>query len=831
MFHIDSSQLTPGFQKNAFGEEYLYAVNQNTFAKVSSELLFQHEYADTLQKENTLYLIIGTDSGLLINYLFAHPPAKGSTYLLIEFTEVIEQALLDFQPDENKRIYLTDYAHWQEVAKQYDLAKYSYINHIDIIQSMAVKDNFLAQYRLLWKQIEQQLSEILWHNLASSGARVFIQTQIENLNENQFSAIKLKGIYAGKTAVLLAGGPSLDLYIDWVQANRNKFIVIAVSRIARRLQQCHIVPDFFTAIDPHHVGFEVSKEMLNFSQQSILLSHYHLNPRISSQWQGKSFFVGPRYPWDTPRQPEHANAPGPTVTNVALQMAILMGFKQVILLGVDLCYSPEGYSHASGSMEHSAGPMTNHIGQLVNTNDGSIAETDNAFFNAVKSLAFQAKQAKLTDCRFINPSPQAAQVEHIDYIPIKQLTLDKDIEQSTVHLIQSLLPKDLQQAKTAHYHELIDEIKRVRKQLKKIITLTIKGLSYNALFFKNDSPQENFKYKLKMDKVENHLNNDFGDLSNLCRTYGMEAFLEFLKPVSEDLDNKEVKEWADIYYKAYKLGASDLNKLLKKALVRSEKRLQELSTIPNISELCQYWIADHSPARALIYQQQAEHYNHLSPAEQKQIDDVVHVYNEMLNAAPDSTIQYARVQQRADLNGSEIKAYDLFAREDQQGLQRMIQGLKNHQSEEAPQFLKLAEAYLAELQGQTAQAIAAYEQITSGHALEAALKQLVVIYLGSNELIQAERVLYDLASLSIAYVPKLANLYKIQKRYKDALDTYTNYLDVFPEDILTLAKLASLYQELGENEAAQFVYKHILTIDDSNHLAKTYLQQLTTLNP
>ncbi len=827
MFQIDSSLLTVGFQKNSFGEKYLYTINQNTFASVSSDIFFKQEYSDILNRKNTLFLIIGTDSGLLIKYLFDNPPPRGSTYLFIEFTEVIEFALLDFQPDENKRIYLTDYTHWTDVAKQYELTKYLYTNHVVTIQSVCVKDNFFPQYKLLLKQIEQELSDLKWKHSISSGAKEFIKTQIENLNENQHSAVKLKNLLHGKTAVLLAGGPSLDLYLDWVEENREKLVVIAVSRIAKRLLNTNIVPDFFAAIDPHQVGFEVSKEVLLFSDKSVLLNHYHLSPYILSQWQGPTFFVGPRYPWNTLKQPEYFQAPGPTVTNIALQIAIFMGVKKIILLGVDLCYSSEGYSHASGSMEHKAGPITSSICQLVTTNEGNTAETDNAFFNAIKNLDAQAKYAKENNCQFINPSPHSAKIENVNYIPIDQIKLNPTKLEPSISLVNCKLPEDINSTQKEYYQELLQEIERTQLKLKKIIKLTQKALDYNQKLFKNDAPEENFKYKIKMDKLEKHLNNDFDGLTNLCRNYGIESFLRFLKPALEELSDKEVKEWGDMYYDAYNSGSKALSKLLNEAKRRTQNRILEFDMGRNINKLCSFWEEEQSPGRVLFFKSKyPSEYERLTHKELKRINQTVDAYNDLVNSEPEKTIQYAKIKQRTDLSGSEVKASGLFSQNDSDGLNRMLKGLKQHTGEKAKDLLHLTEGYLFEIQGNEEEAIKAYKQIIEGHALEAGLKQLSLIYLTSNDLSSAETALYNLACMSLTYVPKLANLYKIQKRYKDALDTYTSYLDVFPEDIMTLAKLASLYQEINEIEAAQFVYKHILTIDQDNKVAKTHLEQL-----
>lgn len=821
MFQIDTTQLAQGIRQNAHGEKYLYAVNRSTFENIDSEVIYQQTYKFQFKEENTLYIVVGTDSGLLIEYLYKNPPPKGSTYLFIEFPEVIEKILLEFSPPKKSRTYLTDHEHWVSVAEQYDLADYLFINRVIVVQSYAVKDNYINQYKQLWKQIEQEVSDKKWQYLGKVGSKIFIQTQIDNMNENQFSVSILENIFEGKTAVMLAGGPSLDMYIDWIEKNREKFIVFAVSRIAKRLLSTSIVPDFFVSIDPNEVSFDVSKEMLQYSGKSTLINQYHIIPKLLNQWQGLNFYVGPRYPWFSKNQPPFIDAPGPTVTNVALHAAIFMGIKKIILVGVDLCFSPEGYSHASSSIEHTIGPMSSYVGQLVTTNSGQQAETENSFFNAISTLRAQAEQALNNNCEFINPSPNSAKIEGVKYIPIDELHLSGEAG-NVKEIIKKCLPKDLITAKKEHYETILKAIKEQQKELKKIISLTEKGLKYNENLFKDNQPEKNFKFKIKMDKLEKRLDKQFFALSPVCRSFGIQSFLKFFKPAyDKDMNNSEVKEWGDLYYEAYKTGSVELNKSLKQATLRTEKRIKELSLEEHIDELLEFWKKDNSLGRAVILKNNSpEIYDNLNTAQKHTIDSYIHEFEEIITGSFEKSEQFNRIKQLADLSGGEAKAYDYYVREDKAGLERMITSLEKHSDPRAIPMKHLAQGYLHELNDDINEAILVYQNADKGIALEAALKQLALISIAKKDLELAEKALDLLCGISLAYIPQLANIYKIQGRIKDALDAYALYLDNFPEDIVTMLKLASLYEDIENNDAALYVYEHILTIDPKNITAR-----------
>jgi hypothetical protein len=68
MTATDYSEIPSSILKtNIFNERYLYSVNRDSFSKVSANVIFDAEYKKKIFKENSLYIFIGTDSGLLPN--------------------------------------------------------------------------------------------------------------------------------------------------------------------------------------------------------------------------------------------------------------------------------------------------------------------------------------------------------------------------------------------------------------------------------------------------------------------------------------------------------------------------------------------------------------------------------------------------------------------------------------------------------------------------------------------------------------------------------------------------------------------------------------------
>ena len=72
-------------------------------------------------------------------------------------------------------------------------------------------------------------------------------------NEDRFLSVDIileKKILKDKNVLIIAAGPSLDNYIDWIEENQDKFTIVCVDVILRKLEKHNIVPDIVVSIDP-----------------------------------------------------------------------------------------------------------------------------------------------------------------------------------------------------------------------------------------------------------------------------------------------------------------------------------------------------------------------------------------------------------------------------------------------------------------------------------------------------------------------------------------------------------------------------------------------------
>lgn len=86
------------------------------------------------------------------------------------------------------------------------------------------------------------------------------------------SLSKKKKVLTGKKVLLISAGPSLQGYLKWIEEHQDKFIIVCVDIVVRKLEENNIVPDIVTAIDPLPICAEyVTTKDPNFLNNSAYL--------------------------------------------------------------------------------------------------------------------------------------------------------------------------------------------------------------------------------------------------------------------------------------------------------------------------------------------------------------------------------------------------------------------------------------------------------------------------------------------------------------------------------------------------------------------------------
>ena len=827
----DHSSLGP-FLTNSFGDRYLYSVNREAFNRVGAETIFRQRFNQVLEQKNTLHVFVGLDSGLLLEFVRKEKLPEGVHCLFVELPEVLgrlkEEGCLDNLGDQISCSLSEDFL---ARLKSGAFREYFSLDRVQLWQSLAAEDAHLPEYVELQTLTRDKFTEAHYQFLTTVNKRMFIQRQFDNLADNRINASVLNGHFNGKTAVLLAGGPSLDLILPWVKTHRKNLVLLAVSRIARRLQEVELVPDIICSIDPQQISFDVSKEMLLLGKQTLFLNLYHVSTPLLSNWQGRSFFAGPCFPWKTPLNIQPNYSSGPTVTNFALQEAIAMGFSQIILGGVDLCFSREGYSHARGSYEAQTGPRFNIVNETrIETNSGWMAPTTQAMAQAALNIDKQAAAAREQGCRIVTTVLDAAKISNVEYLHQNQIDLPS-LDHTAWQTLVRRLPEDSSSSRVAHYQATLEELNRGKDRMQEIGKLCELALKYNDGLFGRGGLKKNFKYKKKLDGIEKQLNRDYQDFVSLIKEFGLTDFVKLASPTaSENWSDEEIEAKGRRYYQVYKESAQQLSQLIVKTIERLKLRLEEDQETTDFKQLVQGWNNYMEPGRALLWRKRhPKKVDTFSKETRQELMDTEQTFVNLLSDQKKEANTIDSFKADAHPEHARKKALFLFRRRDVEALQVLHRGLSVLDEDEAAPVRHLIAGNLAELAAQPEQALVEYHAVVNEEfcsSTEEALRRIVSISLKLQNTDYALLGLECLSNISPVYLPQYADLLKLLGDTKQALDLYANYLDKIPGDPLVLMRVGKLYQELGMNQEALTVFRYLCEQDPSDSLFRTLVEKL-----
>lgn len=831
---IQAENTLGAFLVNSFGDRYLHAVNRTAFNAIGSDALYASLYGDKLFTEYQFNLIVGTDSGIFLKFVLKNGVPTGSRYLFVELPEVLDllsrEHLLEDLPSD---ICVTTLDSWSVLAKSLQFTEYVFLDSVNLQGSLASTDAHLPGYRDVSWQLNLEFKTAIHNIYTGMNCTYFILRQLENLAENQVRfAHTMVGAFSGRTAIILAGGPSLKDALPWVRENRDRVVVIAASRISRILLDEGIVPHVIVTVDPQQISFEVSREMLRFADEAeppLLVASYHASPLLVGQWRGKNVYSGNLFPWKTAFNDDPLRYLGPTVGNYGISIAMHLGFEKIILAGVDLCFSAQGQTHAAGSNENKVGPDLGQVSPRIETYGGWHADTNQGYAEALDVLRVQAALGIERGQRIYNCSLGAAKV------PLVELTLLDDLNipaciVTPAALIDSLVPEPSAKARLTHYRLVKKELLRVRRKFQEILNLSREALDCADGLFRGDGKDRDFKYKIRMDKIERKLDQRYPDFSSMVKHFGIRKFLALLKTPkrSEDWSDEQVEAETRNYYQAYLEGSEDLIGMVDGTLRRIDSRIEEEKEKPDFDMLFSQWEKDGQYGRLSVWQHR--HGCKSLASSEAGRDQTEHFEGEFLRIMTEErTSQMVLLEKGHDVKHTRSKALLLYQRKEIAELEAMAQGLACHPSpEKALPYLHFVNGLVAELQGNKDTAAACYQDLLTedSQLTEDALQQIATMALSSSDIESALLALDCLAGLSEAYLPPYADLLKAVGRFEDAFNCYNRYVGLVPDDSAAVMRLGILCTEAGLLDSARELFNRVLERDGNNSAAKILLDEL-----
>ncbi len=168
--------------------------------------------------------------------------------------------------------------------------------------------------------------------------------------KNDYAFLKLKLMMEkkplkDKKVLIISAGPSIDKSIEWIKENQNKFIIVCVDIILRKLENYNIKPDIIVSIDPKAVisTFFDLKD-INFIKDSTIIFASQQHESVIEKIKDLNFYFV--QPFSISSEPEFHFAV-PNVGTYSFGISLFLGATELYLVGSDAAFNQETGSRYS----------------------------------------------------------------------------------------------------------------------------------------------------------------------------------------------------------------------------------------------------------------------------------------------------------------------------------------------------------------------------------------------------------------------------------------------------------------------------------------------------
>jgi len=350
--------------------------------------------------------------------------------------------------------------------------------------------------------------------------------------------------FDGKPVIIVAAGPSLSKHLDWLEKNRDKFVVVALSATLSLLEKRGIKPDIVTHLDPFENTCMIHIDKLkdrDFVKDCLLFCGSQTPQVLLDRFDKKKIFI---VQVSITYKKSFDFLEPICVGSFTYMSLIQLGAKEIYTLGLDLALdSKTGMSHNS---EH-------EYSRKLDTSKVDKVEDSVAYLKAtvkVKGNFQDEVQATLTFNKSINAINNFTRSYKKDFQQVYNLNdgaylnefKPTKVEEVDIDKFETLDKKDLQDrllktlSKKSSNHLSKEELDSMRRRLEYVDELIQKIEAHRYPKSFNSKSYQSQLLQLTLDILDEY-DSEAWDLHNTYLSY-----LNFILPFIFDmLNTKDIK--------------------------------------------------------------------------------------------------------------------------------------------------------------------------------------------------------------------------------------------------------------------------------------------------
>lgn len=364
---------------------------------------------------------------------------------------------------------------------------------------------FLSEFKRIIKEQRSSLHtnyafKKRWIINSINNFKVVLQTPNILLENHDFAK--------GKSALLVAAGPSLDLEIEYLKIIKAKGLayIFSVGSAINTLIHHGIEPDGICTYDPSERNQIVFNKINKLGIDAIpMIFGSSVGYEVLEQYQGPKYHmltnqdtIAAYFLKAESGRPLETVSDAPTIAVVTLEMLAKMGFSKIILVGQNLAYREDKI--ISGNVDYITDEIrTNTLnGDVVFTEDvnGMMVKTSESFLSMKKQLEHTIDKYK---AKVINTTIDGAKIEGTSYRTLAQLISDELVGLNVRDYSLNQI-KRTQKYDQAYVHSQLKQLKESYQAYQNLVT-GIKNclLELNDLSWSNQE-KEAHQIHLRMDR-------------------------------------------------------------------------------------------------------------------------------------------------------------------------------------------------------------------------------------------------------------------------------------------------------------------------------------------